>query len=248
MFDIIDTIKNMKKKTFSIIDPLETKQLFDNLYSIKDSDSNYFIYKKNNSVIAIDSGYKDSPTREMEENKIPINSSDVNSVFLTHIDSDHAGCLYSNKPIFKNSTIYLHKNEIDHLIKKVERVKFKVLKINHKLEVKREIKYLYNNNPIYVGDIKVQPVLTAGHTLGHTCYFVDDKYLFVGDSLVLKNGFGYRFFDLLGFNNKQNSQSLLKLKEIAIEKGAKYIITSHTGVSNSISKAFKYCEKEYSVK
>ena len=40
MFDIIDTIKKVKKKTFMIINPLKTKKLFENLYSIEDGDSN----------------------------------------------------------------------------------------------------------------------------------------------------------------------------------------------------------------
>jgi hypothetical protein len=43
MVDIISIIKKFKKNTFSIINPMETKKLFNNLYCIKDGDSNYFI-------------------------------------------------------------------------------------------------------------------------------------------------------------------------------------------------------------
>jgi len=246
MFDIIDTIKKIRKNTFSIIEPLETKQLFENLYSVKDGDSNYFIYKKGDEIIAIDSGYKDSKTRDLEIKKIPINLKEINAIFLTHIDSDHAGCLYEENSIFEDCEIYLHENEIQHLTKIKERVKLGFIKINHKLEVKRKITYFKSNNPIYVGDIKIQPILTPGHTLGHTCFYIDNKYLFIGDSLILKNGYGYRFFDLLGFNNKENSRSLLKLKEFAITNGCEYIITSHTGLTNDIEKAFKFYNKKLS--
>jgi glyoxylase-like metal-dependent hydrolase (beta-lactamase superfamily II) len=246
MFDIIDTIKKLKKNTFAIINPLETKQLFENLYSIKDGDSNYFIYKKNNKVIAIDSGYKNSSTREMEIKKLPLELSEIDAIFLTHIDSDHAGCLYEESPVFDNTQIYLHENEKQHLNKNKQRVSLGFIKINHKLEVKRKITYFKTNKPFYIGDIKIQPVLTPGHTLGHTCFFIDDKYLFIGDSMIFKNGEGYRFFDLLGFNNQQNSQSLLKLKEFAIRNGCKYIITSHTGLTNDIEKAFKFYNKKLS--
>jgi glyoxylase-like metal-dependent hydrolase (beta-lactamase superfamily II) len=246
MFDIIDTIKKIKKKTFSIIAPLETKQLFENLYSIQDGDSNYFIYKKGNKVIAIDSGYKDSKTRVEELKKIPFPLNNIDAVFLTHIDSDHAGCLYEDDSFFSNATIYLHEREINHLTKKVERVKLGFIKINHELEVKREITFIKNNETIFVGDIKIQPILTPGHTLGHTCFCIDDKYLFIGDSLIFKKGFGYRFFDLLGFDNKENSKSLLKLKEFAISNNCKYIITSHTGYTDDIEKAFKYYDTKLS--
>lgn len=246
MFDIIDTIKKVKKKTFMIINPLNTKKLFENLYSIEDGDSNYFIYKKGNNTIAIDSGYKDSSTRYQEFEKINIKVNEIDAVFLTHIDSDHAGCLYEESSDFNNTTIYLHENEKKHLSKSIERVKVGFLKIKHKLEVKKDITFFNSNKPIYIGDIKIQPILTAGHTLGHTCYFIDDKYLFIGDSLILKNGEGYRFFDLLGFNNKENSNSLYKLKDFAIKNNCEYIITSHTGLTNDIEKAFKYYNKKLS--
>ncbi|MGD1818334.1 MAG: MBL fold metallo-hydrolase [Pleomorphochaeta sp.] len=246
MVDIISIIKKFKKNTFSIINPMETKKLFNNLYCIKDGDSNYFIYKKGNKIIAIDSGYKNSTTRDDEFKKIGIQLEDINSIFLTHIDSDHAGCLYEENPAFNDIEIYLHENEKAHLLKKSERVKLGFIKISHKLEAVNKIKYFKDNSPIYVGDIKIKPILTAGHTLGHTCYFIDDKYLFIGDSLILNNGLGYRFFDLLGFNNKQNSESLLNLKDFAIKNKCEYIITSHTGISNDVEKAFKYYNRKLS--
>lgn len=246
MFDIIDTIKKLKKKTFAIIEPLKTQELFPNLYCIEDGDSNYFIYKKDNHVIAIDSGYKDSESRENELKKIPIKRDEIEAIFLTHIDSDHAGCLYENNKYFKNANIYLHEREKAHLFKNRERVKLGFLKIMHKLEVKSKINYFSTNDPIYIGNIKIQPFLTAGHTLGHTCFLLEDKYLFIGDSLILKNGEGYRFFDLLGFNNKKNTESLSKLKDFAIKNKCKYIITSHTGVSKNVDKAFKFYNKKLS--
>lgn len=246
MLDIINTIKKLKKNTFSIIEPLKTQELFNNLYTIKDGDSNYFIYKKGNNVIAIDSGYKDSETRDTEFNKISINKEEVEAIFLTHIDSDHAGCLYEKNPAFKNAKIYLHEKEKAHLLRKKERVKLLFFKIMHKIEAINKITYFNSNSPIYVGDIKIQPILTPGHTLGHTCFLLENKYLFVGDSLIFKNGEGYRFFDLLGFNNKENSKSLSTLKDFVIKNNCEYIITSHTGVTNNVEKAFKYYNRKLS--
>ncbi|MGD1821472.1 MAG: MBL fold metallo-hydrolase [Pleomorphochaeta sp.] len=246
MFDIIDTIKKLKKNTFSIIEPLKTQELFKNLYSIEDGDSNYFIYKKGDNTILIDSGYKDSETRESELKKLNIDKNKVSAIFLTHIDSDHAGCLYEESPYFKNAKIYLHENEKKHLFREKERVKLGFLKIMHKLEAQNEINYFNSNSPIFIGDIKIKPFLTPGHTLGHTCFLLEDKYLFVGDSLIFKNGEGYRFFDLLGFNNSENSKSLYKLKDFAINNKCEYIITSHTGITNNVEKAFKFYNKKLS--
>ncbi len=246
MADIVDIIKKFKKKTFSIIDPLPTKQLFENLYSIKDGDSNYFIYNKDNISIAIDSGYKNSGTRKDSFNEIGIVEDSISAIFLTHLDSDHAGALYEKNSSFKSAKIYLHENEKLHITKEKERLRLCSIKIHHKLKIENHVSYFNSNKIFNIGSIKVESILTSGHTLGHNCFLVDDKYLFVGDSLILKNGFGYRFFDLLGFNNNQNSISLLELKQFALKRQCKYIITSHTGITNDIEKAFKFCNKKLS--
>jgi glyoxylase-like metal-dependent hydrolase (beta-lactamase superfamily II) len=246
MADIVDIIKKIKKNTFSIINPLPTQKLFENLYSIKDGDSNYFIYNKDNISIAIDSGYKNSETRKDSFKEIGISENSISAIFLTHIDSDHAGCLYEKNSSFTNAIIYLNEREKLHITKEKERLKVCAIKVNHKLQIEIPVTYFNSDKVFNIENIKIEPILTPGHTLGHTCFLVDDKFLFVGDSLILKNGFGYRFFDLLGFNNKQNSKSLHKLKEFALQKQCKYIITSHTGITNDIEKAFKFCNKKLS--
>ena len=246
MFDIIDKIKKIKKKTFSIIEPLKTQEIANGLYAIEDGDSNYFVYKKGDKTILIDSGYQDSLTMYDEFKKININPDDVEAIFLTHIDSDHAGCMYEEDPSFKNANIYLHEYEKEHLYKKSERVRVGFIKVMHKLEAKQPITYFEKEEPIMIGEIKVLPILTSGHTLGHTCFLVDDKYLFVGDSLIFKDGFGYRFFDLLGYDNEENSTSLLKLKMFAELYKCKYIISAHTGVNTNVERAFKFYNNKIS--
>jgi len=246
MADIVDIIKKLKKRTFSIIEPLPTGEIFKNLYAIKDGDSNYFIYRSGSDTIAIDSGYKNSQFRKKAFENISIKIDDISSIFLTHIDSDHAGCLYEEHSDFKNSKIYLNEKDRGHLNKENERLKIFGFKIKHKLKAINQINYFNCDDAIYVGAIKIKPILTAGHTLGHTCFLVDDRYLFTGDSLILKNGEGYRFFDLLGFDNKQNSKSLMLLKEFAIRNNVECIITSHTGISKNIEQAFRFCNRKLS--
>lgn len=245
MIDIISIIKKFKKKTFSAINPLATQKINENIYSIKDMDSNFFIYKKGNTIISIDSGYQNSQDQISSFSNLPFSSSDIEAVFLTHIDSDHAGCLYEENPkLYKDSKIYLHEEEKTHLLRRKERVRLGPFKIKHKLSTTRDITYFNTNEPIYIGDIKIQPILTAGHTLGHTCFFIDDKYLFTGDSIILKNGIGYRFFDLLGYNNTQNSNSLLELRDFAFKNNCRGIFTSHTGYTSDLEKAFLNCDKK----
>lgn len=242
MTDIINITKKIRKRTFDLINPLPSGIIDENLYTIKDNDSNYFIYKKDDAIIAIDSGYKNSTSQKTEYENLPFSYDDIEAFFLTHIDSDHAGCLYDDKKY--SAKIYLHEKEKSHLYKKIERVKFGPFKIKHKLSTNKDITYFQNDNEINFKGIKIKPIHTPGHTLGHTCFFIDDKFLFTGDSLIFKNGIGYRFFDLLGFNNKQNSQSLTKLKEFALKNNCKCIYTSHTGYSNDIEKAFEKCDSK----
>lgn len=45
--------------------------------------------------------------------------------------------------------------------------------------------------------INIQAIHTPGHTLGHTCYVVDNKVLFTGDCLAINDNGGYSFFDFL---------------------------------------------------
>lgn len=41
--------------------------------------------------------------------------------------------------------------------------------------------------------INIQAIHTPGHTLGHTCYVVDNKVLFTGDCLAINDNGGYSF-------------------------------------------------------
>ena len=60
----------------------------------------------------------------------------------------------------------------------------------------------------------MKSIPTPGHTLGHTCYIVDDKILFTGDCLAINEKGGYSFFDFFTQYPGMNKKSLVKLKAL----------------------------------
>ena len=82
--------------------------------------------------------------------------------------------------------------------------------------------------------IKVQAIHTPGHTLGHTCYVVDDRVVFTGDCLAVNDNGGYSFFDFFTQYPDMNKKSLLRLKKL-ISK-----CTGHSGIRNYSENIFAH--------
>ena len=80
--------------------PVETGNIVDSVYAIKDDFVNMFLIKDGNQYIAIDAG-KDLDVISTELKKLNIDAEKVEAVFLTHTDMDHVAAL----PLFKNAKI-----------------------------------------------------------------------------------------------------------------------------------------------
>ena len=158
--------------------------------------------------------------------RININPDEVTNLFLTHSDSDHVGAV----KLFKNAKIYLSKLEEQMINGKTSR--FFIFK--NKLDVKYEL--LEGNQVINLSDVKIKSISTPGHTPGAMCYLVNDKYIFIGDSMSLKNGEADLFNEL--FNMDPETQKLT-IKKLAQLSGIKYIFTAHYGLSDNYEKTFK---------
>ena len=95
----------MESETDKMV-PLETQQLNEMIYSIKDSYVNMYIIKTDETYIAVDAG-NDEENILREVNKLNINPLKISAVFLTHSDSDHTAALN----LFKNAVVYISQEE-----------------------------------------------------------------------------------------------------------------------------------------
>ena len=205
---------------------IETKLDADSVYSIKDSFVNLFLIKHNGSYIAIDAG-NDLKNIAVELKKVDINPEKVVAVILTHTDKDHV----SGLKLFKNAQIYISKAEIPMLTGEKKKIFF----ITNSIGTDKYLTF-DDQQTITINDLKIKGFLTPGHTCGSISYLVDDKYLFVGDAMSLKNGKIGKFNK---FFNMDNELALKSIANITNIPDAKYIFTAHYGFTNDYKNAVK---------
>ena len=73
--------------------PAPTGKLTDVVSCVREYDVNIFFLSKDETLIAIDAGYKSHPGLLERCQKIGVDPARVQALFLTHADPDHAGGL-----------------------------------------------------------------------------------------------------------------------------------------------------------
>lgn len=214
------------KFELSKMTPVETGKVTDNVYVLKDSFVNMYLIQSGNDYIAIDAGMKEKViTRELR--KLNIDPDKVIAVLLTHTDMDHVGAL----GLFKKARVYISKPEELMLTGKEQKIPL----ISN--SISREDYVLLNDRQeLKIGNEKSIGILTVGHTSGSMCYLINDKYLFTGDILSLKNGKIGPSVKFLDLDHKKATQSIAKITHIP---QAQYIFTSHFGYSADYSDAVR---------
>jgi hydroxyacylglutathione hydrolase len=205
--------------------PLETGEVIAGVYAIRDSYVNLYLIQGADGYVAIDSGVDPDVVRA-EMKKTGADPARVSAVFLTHGDTDHTGGLAA----FENAVIYLPAEEEQMVDERRSRfIIFKNRAIpNHRL--------LKDGQVVRVDDMDVAMILTPGHTPGAASYFVSGRYLFVGDSVCLKNGKADMFSKAMSMDSGAQLMSLRKLARLA---GVKYLFTGHYGYTDSFDRAFE---------
>jgi len=211
----------MKKMTTT-----ETGQIVENVFSIQDSFANFYLLKDNDKYIAIDAG-NNTETISEELKKLNINPDDIEAVLLTHTDRDHVAAI----KLFKNAEVYLSKEEEQLLNGEKSRFIF----VGNKID-SEQYTLIVDQQVFYIGNIKVEGILTPGHTPGSMCYLIDDKYLFTGDALSLKEG---QIAPFNKFFNMDTRTALSSMEKISNIPEADYIFTAHYGYSNDYNFAVK---------
>jgi len=197
--------------------PMETGKLMEGIFVIKDDFANFFIVEEPDGArIVIDCGI--SPTvaaKEME--KLGIQPEEVAAVFLTHTDADHVGAL----SLFGKAKLYMAKEEEQMLNGQKSKRLFPRNSIS-----RTDYILLENRQVVHIGALKVEAILAPGHTSGMTAYLVNDKHLFTGDILSLKEG---NIAPIPGFFNMDTAQALKSMEMIRQIATAKQLFTSHWG-------------------
>lgn len=200
--------------------PVETSQITDSIYSIKDSFVNIYLINSDHNYIAIDGGNSiDGVKKGLDQLKI--NPESVVAIFLTHTDGDHVNAL----SLFPNASIYLSKEEEQMINGEKSRFAFFGNSISG-----RTYTTLEDNQIVNMLNLKVQGILVPGHTPGSMSYLINGKYLFTGDALGLKDGKICGFNEFFNMDTKTALQSMRKLMTL---ENAEYIFTAHHGFTNS---------------
>jgi hydroxyacylglutathione hydrolase len=218
---------HIRTKHRAFYTPLISQEVFDGLYVIKDDYVNFWLLRTKTGLIAFDTGMnRDVICAEME--KLNLRPEDVEAVFLSHSDAEHAGEL----KVFPNATIYMAKQEVQMVNGSTYRVP--VIFLKNKLSVPYTT--LEDGEVLNSSGVKVACVLTPGHTLGSMSYIVNDSMLFASDALNLRDG-RVEVLDKLfvNMNLPLMEQSITKLSNLS---GIKYLFTNHFGYSEDFGWAF----------
>lgn len=206
---------------------MATQEIVEGIYVIETKNANFHLVKAEEGYIAIDAGGSDAGAVQIELAKLNINPDQVKHILLTHTDFDHVAAL----SLFEKATIYLPEEEVQHTDGTTGRL-FGMgrNKFDYDYEVIKDQEELGLENR------KITAILTPGHTQGSTCYLMDDKYLFVGDTLSLQEGRVELFNSLFNQDDALQEKSIQKLAKM---KGLTHIFTPHYGFTNHPEKAFK---------
>lgn len=204
--------------------PVETGEIIENILAVKDSFLNLYLIKDSLNYIAIDTGNKIEVISE-ELKKLNINPDVVSAVLLTHTDGDHVAAI----SLFKNAKVYLSKQE-EQLINGEES---RFLFFGNNIDT--EEYFLIEDQQIFsIGNLKIKGILNPGHTPGSMSYIINDKYLFTGDALSLKDGKIEKFNE---FFNMDTETAIKSMEIITKIPNIEYIFTAHHGYSNDYKKA-----------
>jgi len=215
------------KSEMSGFTPMETGRIVDNIFVVKDDFANIFIIQDNAQFIVIDCGTNPSTVAEQMK-KLGISPDEASSVFLTHTDGDHVGAL----GLFGKSTLYISKEE-EQMIKGK---KSKFLWFSNSIP-RTDYILLEDRQTVKAGNLKIEGILVPGHTSGMMAYLVNDKYLFTGDILSLKDG---KIAPIPAFFDMDHAQAAESMSIIRHIPGAEYIFTAHWSYTDDYKTAIAF--------
>ena len=202
------------KSEMSGFTPLETGKVVNGIFVIKDDFANIFIIQDRLEYIVIDCTINQAAVAEQMK-KLGINPDEAAAVFLTHTDRDHVGAL----GLFDKAKLYMSKEEEQMINGK----KSKFLWLGNSIS-RTDYILLEDRQVVQVGNLKIEGILVPGHTSGTMAYLINDKYLFTGDILSLKDG---KIAPIPAFFDIDTAQAADSREIIRHIPAAEYIFTAH---------------------
>jgi len=206
--------------------PLETGKVVDDIFAVKDDFANAFIIQDSAQYVVIDCASHQAAVAEQMK-KLGMNPDKVAAVFLTHTDADHVGAL----GLFGKAKLYMSKDEEQMINGK----KSKFLWFGNSIP-RTDYILLDDRQTVQIGNLKIEGILAPGHTSGMMAYLVNDRYLFTGDILSLKNG---KMAPIPSFFNMDTKQATKSMEIIRHIPSAEYIFTAHWGYTDDYKKAIE---------
>ena len=139
------------KSAMKTMMPVETRQVTDDVYSVRTRYVNMYLVKDGDHFIAIDAGINKGAVKD-ELKKLDIDPDRVRAVLLTHSDSDHAGGI----SLFEKAVIYLPEDEEQVINGETGRF----LWFGNKIDT--ENYKLLKDKSFRIGDVKIQMVPYPG--------------------------------------------------------------------------------------
>ncbi|MFN2298747.1 MAG: MBL fold metallo-hydrolase [Anaerolineales bacterium] len=207
--------------------PIPTGKLDENVYAARDGDVDMFLYTDGRNTIAVDCGYS-AKRIARELTNLSIDPAAITHLFLTHTDMDHAGGL----ELLPHAEVHLSAAEEQMIDGRTARL----LGIFRNQPISRPHTALADGDTVTAGEIRVRAVATPGHTPGSMSFLVNDKVLFTGDALILRNGRVEAFYPLLCMNTETVKTSIRRLTAL---EGIVRLCTAHTGCSGAFREAMK---------
>ena len=199
--------------------PMETGYVVDNIFVVKDDFANLFIIKDSTQYIVIDCGINPETIGEQMK-RLGISPNEVVTVLLTHTDGDHTGGL----SLFSKAHLYMSKKEV----RMINGEKAKFLWFGNSLP-RNDYILLEDRQIVRSGNVKIEGILVPGHTSGTMAYLINDKYLFSGDIVSLKDG---KIAPIPSIFNMDTKQAIKSMEIIRHIPAAAYLFTSHWGYTD----------------
>ena len=210
--------------------PMETGALAENLWCIRDKDVNCFLRRTDHGYLAIDSGYKRSDNVRRGLKALQISPEEVHTVFLTHLDIDHAGGMDLDAgEIFPRANIYLSRTENEYLRGTIFRKEIGPIRCKMPIRLRDDRHLLEDRERICCDGVTVEAVYAPGHSAGHTAYRIGTD-LFAGDCLIFDGREGWCFYDFWNWNTGVNRATLQMLESYCRQERIRRVITSHSGM------------------
>lgn len=188
--------------------------------ALKDGLGTCYFIKGEDGWLVIDAGSnQERMATSMEE--LGIEPREVTHLFLTHSDSDHVG----GAALFEQAEVYAGKEEQPLIEGNTKRNTFSYNQLPSGIDTQR-IHYVADGQQVFVSGMTVHVIYAPGHTNGHVCYLVDNRYLFSADAFSVSDG--QLAVHPFSMNQQLAEKSIRHLKTVITDE--MHVFTAHYGM------------------